>query len=69
MRERFLEETMLCHYLRGAVLKVQIPQVAIISLKFHIYNFFLSGIQGLYLKVKAEKTEFILNIFSANQHL
>lgn len=39
-RERFLEETMLCHYLRGAVLKVQIPQVAIISLKFHVYNFF-----------------------------
>ena len=32
-----------------------------------VYNFsFLSGIQGVHLKVKAEKVEFIINIFSAN---
>ena len=30
---------------------------------------FLSGIQGVHLKVKAEKVEFIINIFSANQNL
>ena len=32
-----------------------------------VYNFsFLSSIQGVHLKVKAEKVEFIINIISAN---
>lgn len=37
--------------------------------KVSCFYAFLSGIQGRYLQVKAEKGEFILNIFSANQHL
>lgn len=33
-----------------------------------MFIIFLPGIQGSYLKIKTEKVEFILNIFSANQH-